>query len=81
MYVSNISSDRFGQESESSRSKSSKNIEDLMESFATDMRPSDSGVNRVLKMFTGAAVPDNIAHSEAAAIGSPISELIDRRVP
>ena len=72
MYVSNISSDRFGQESESSRSKSSKNIEDLMESFATDMRPSDSGVNRVLKMFTGATVSDNIAHSEAAAIEVPI---------
>ena len=31
-----------------------------MESFATDMRPSDSGVNRVLKMFTGATVSDNL---------------------
>ena len=70
--VSSIPSDGFGHESESSRSKSSKNIEDLMESFATDMRPSDSGVNRVLKMFTGATVSDNIAHSEAAAIEVPI---------
>ena len=70
--VSSIPSDGFGHESESSRSKSSKNIEDLMESFATDMRPSDSGVNRVLKMFTGATVSDNIGHSEAEAIEVPI---------